>query len=103
MIRYGTWHGGNGYSQSHDWRDNLECWPDMASVKYSLQRRFNMGRDEMAFVTIEDDESLTRRVERYDTPGVDESSYIDLFDIKSGEPYLRLTLGPRGGVRSEKF
>jgi hypothetical protein len=101
---YGVWHGGSGCGQSYDWQDALEFWHSIKEAKLSLQRREWRNWDDHCYVTIHEDGSISRKVEWINTPLVERGEcYLDLFDIESGEPYKRLTLGPRGGVRSENF
>lgn len=104
MIRFGVWHGGSSYSTGHDWRDDLEQWDNLSDIHNSLIAR-KCGRDLFRYMR-EDDGFFSpdpERSGRFDTPAVDETQYIDLFALETGEPYLRLWLGPREGLRMEAF
>ncbi|MDQ8703278.1 hypothetical protein RCO28_12380 [Streptomyces sp. LHD-70] len=98
MLIQAVWHGGHNYSHGYDYRDGLESFASIKDAGYELWRRSHMGYGEFEYVSAD-----YKRPVRYDTPAVDETASMDLYAPGSDEPFRRLTLGPRGGVRSESY
>lgn len=104
MIRYGVWHGGSSYFTSHDWTDSLEKFDSLDRVHLALLYR-NNGGDSFTYMKEQNDGFVIDEEKSgyFRTPATDESQFIDLFDLESGEPYERLSLGPRLGLVREGF
>ncbi|PSK89944.1 hypothetical protein CLV63_12448 [Murinocardiopsis flavida] len=96
MSWFGLWHGGSGYSYSD--ASHMERFRSLADVADALKSRFHGANWRQEF------DYVARDPERVFTPGVDETSYIDLY--RSADADLscierRAYFGPRGGVRFE--
>jgi len=124
MIRFGVWHGGPNYS-TLDYSAHLEMWEDLGLAKRALQVRKANMRDHFQYADpISSESGLFEmgKLQYLDIPLVDWSEcYIDLYPVVDtygklaadviynrlyvigGEPYARLSLGPRGGVKMESF
>lgn len=109
----GKWYG-------QRWADaDFEVWESMEAAKRSLRVRDNMNWDDQRQLG----ETLDGRLSvansdsvRFYADSDNEARYIDIYcfireydeKLESwvyliGEPIVRLTLGPRGGVRKESF
>lgn len=109
---FGVWYGGNGYSLS-DFESHGEMWGSLGDAKQSLRDRFSEGywrRDRLArVVDVDGDGVVTPGVVSDDLhPCVGDDCFIELYVSErvgrgrwrvSGDPWARLVLGPRGGVR----
>ncbi|MGP3916329.1 hypothetical protein [Nonomuraea sp. 10N515B] len=94
---FGLWWGGNGYSRPED--ADLEEFVSLADAKHKLAERFLHGHWQttvFAFVHKEPTRVLT--------PCVTDDCEILLYRSRDGGewPDMRIFLGPRGGVRSER-
>lgn len=96
-LYYGMWHGGATYSQSYD----REAFNSMAEVRAALRDRYESdGRYPMT-VRPTDGHGLEKETQEMFMPGVDLTSYIDIFrkDVWEDQEMLcRVEFGPRGGV-----
>lgn len=102
-TRYGVFSDPRN-SSLNDWRDELEEWSSLKAAKASLYRRWRHQYDYVSRVDMDDDGILTHHVSDYTLfPCLSSECQIKLFDLASGEPYMRLTLGPRGGIRQENL
>lgn len=97
MRIYGMWHGGAGYSYG-DMPNDIEAFTSLTHAKDVLrEREDNSGRYELDTFYVHRDNSPVRM------PAVEGSS-MDLYgNASGGEPYARLTFGPRGGVKVENY
>lgn len=94
---FGLWHGGNGYSLPEP--DDLEEFTGLADARRKLIKRHRFGywsRSHFAFVEREPTKALT--------PCVGDDCEITLYGSRDGLdcPAVRVFLGPRGGIRTER-
>jgi len=120
-IVFGTWR--NGLFNSHEPHDGLESWDCLAYAKQSLKARSYCSRDIFRNANRLAD-GIYERGHSEDflifVSSELENQYIDLYAYSDRarwskasenhslyrvdfEPYARLTLGPRLGVRMESF
>ncbi|MDG4783269.1 hypothetical protein O7614_26775 [Micromonospora sp. WMMD961] len=116
MRVFGLWYGGNGYSHGEMPLDG-ESWPTLADAKADLIDRYHSGywdSSSRGQVIDVDEDGVTRLGESSGSlrPCVDTETSIDLYPSRrigrkkwtvGDEPYARLVLGPRGGVRVESY
>lgn len=121
MRVFAMWHGGHSYSFGERELDMI-TFESIADAKRYLPNRFWSGywdRSSLASVVNfdEDDRATVGVHEDVLHPAVDATTYMDLYgaDVVGTddqgrtlyrvheEPFRRLTLGPRHGVRSESF
>lgn len=116
MRVFGLWNGGGSYGLA-DMATDGETWSSLASAKASLVARYASGdwlRDRNSRVVDVDENDVARPGVAPDVfyPAVTEDCSIDLYASErvgrdgwrvSDVPWARLTLGPRGGVRVEKY
>ena len=100
MKVYGLWHGGHG-SYSEPEHSDLEVFSSLADAMAQLATRYHSGR--WNTFTYADG-----RTDTADTPAVSETSsmWIFLADPRASDdgdwyPDRVLSIGPRGGVRSD--
>lgn len=98
MRLYGLWHGGSGYSAPED--SDLEAFTSIADARDKLINRYRYGywqRSRFDFVE--------RPVADVLTPCVGDDTSILLYGSRDSLDYpgWRLSLGSRGGVRTERL
>lgn len=122
MRVFGFWNAGDGsYAFRSDMSTEGETWESIREAKDVFRERFENGgwwRDTVTRVVDIDDDGYARPGEPVDVfcPAVSDECSIELYSgVRSGgggrgrrwliddEPFARLTLGPRGGVRLERF
>jgi hypothetical protein len=108
-IRYaGTYNGPSYFS----WEAEFEGFTSLAEAKNALHERVNgsgafpyevktLTEDNFGHVTV-------TRIEQCLFPATTNEDFIDLYVVggngyRASEPYIRLTVGPRGGIIAEKF
>lgn len=101
MKVYAQWHGGGSYSWGDPDKD-LEVFPSLAGAMSQLKDRFTRGNTFRMSFTFADG-----RIEQDYCPCVDADTSMLVFfsdPRQAHEPYpdRQLTIGPRGGVRSER-
>lgn len=113
----GVWNGGAGRYSSGGIDTDGETWASLSDARRSLVERYESGywlRDGRARAMELDDDGIFHLGEPTDClrPCVGEDTSIDLYRMErvgrgkwrlGHEPYARLTLGPRLGVRVENW
>lgn len=117
MRVFGVWSGGGSYVTFGDIGSEGETWASLKDARESLRHRYVSGhswRDRRGRVVDVDENDVARPGVVSDVfhPAVSEDCSIDLYACErvgrdgwrvSDVAWLRLTLGPRGGVRVEKY
>ena len=117
MRVFGLWYGDSSYSFGELFTD-CESWATLADAKHDLRHRYRNGywssASRAVAVNVDREEGTATLGPASEAlcPAVTEESYIDLYPTQrmgrgkwavGDEPYARLVLGPRGGVRVESY
>lgn len=124
MVRFGIWHN-QGFSGSGDMHEGLESWDTLKDAEYALQRRYEASHASFRnAIHLEGCLFMSGYLRGFDIYGSSDRDHhhIDLYDVVdkarwvsrknddnrtiydiAAEPYMRLSLGPRGGVIRESF
>lgn len=103
MTVYGVWHDNLGHD-SYDWMDSIEEFSSIEEVRRELQRRWCIGRGTQRRVTVDNEGVITRHpAEDLNFLDMGDEGFLDLFNLESGEPYMRFTIDPRGFIQWEDF
>lgn len=95
---FGLWHGGSSYSSGDPKRD-MEAFNSIAHAARVLRHReiHNSGRYDIETFFVH------REPESVRMPAVEGSS-IELYpDADGGKPYLKLSIGPKGGLVRKNY
>lgn len=96
--------------------ENGEYLPTIGAAMNALHNRYHNGRDAVTRPTWDEYGRITGDVNTwkcgdFDFPAVTDQATIDLFPIDSSDygnfagdsPAIRLSIGPRGGIRRENY
>lgn len=116
MRVFGVWSGGGSYVTFGDIGSEGETWASLKDARESLRHRYVSGhswRDRRGRVVDVDENEVARPGVVNDRlcPAVSRDCSIEVFESVRvgrgewlvGEPCGRLVLGPRGGVRLERY